>query len=76
MHIDREMTMRTTIDIPIALLQRAMSNYKVRTKREAVVRALEDRLKSEEQLLRYTRLKGSMPDLRVDLDTLRDRPGR
>lgn len=68
--------MRTTIDIPDQLLRTAMNSYRVRTKRDAVVRALQDRVRGEERMSLFGKLKGSMPDLAIDLNTLRERPVR
>ena len=65
--------MRTTIDLPVGLIKKAMTSYRVRTKRDAVVRALQDRIANEERLVMYKRLKGSMPGLDIDLDALRER---
>ncbi len=63
--------MRTTLDLPKELVDRAMSITKAKTKTEAITIALENIIKQERisQLITY---HGKV-SLEIDLDTLRKR---
>jgi len=65
--------MRTTIDIPDALLQQALKTFKVKTKREAVIYALNEQIRRARILTLHEKMKGRIPDLKIDLDILRER---
>lgn len=64
--------MRTTLDLPEDLIKETMELTGAKTKTEAIKKAMEELIGRErgKELLKY---KGSMPDLDIDLDTLRDR---
>lgn len=65
--------MKTTLNLPENLLLQAMKAAKCTTKTAVIVRALEQLVRSEKlAVLRASR--GSMPDLKIDLDALRARP--
>ena len=63
--------MRTTLDLSAPLLEEAMALTKIRTKTEAITRALENLIQKEkvQQLKNYY---GKI-DLDIDLDALRKR---
>jgi Arc/MetJ family transcription regulator len=65
--------MRTTLDLPENLILEVMELTGEKTKSAAIIRALEDKIKTENQkkLLRY---KGKI-DLDINLDELRQRNG-
>ena len=64
--------MKTTLNLPENLLAQAMKATHCKTKTAVIVRALEQLVRSEKlALLRASR--GSMPDLKIDLDILRAR---
>ena len=64
--------MKTTLNLPENLLAQAMKATHCKTKTAVIVRALEQLVRSEKlALLRASR--GSMPDLKIDLDSLRAR---
>ena len=64
--------MKTTLNLPDNLLSQAMKAAKCTTKTAVIVRALEQLVRSEKlAVLRSSR--GSMPDLKIDLDALRGR---
>ena len=64
--------MKTTLNLPENLLAQAMKAANCKTKTAVIVRALEQLVRSEKlALLRASR--GSMPDLKIDLDILRAR---
>ena len=64
--------MKTTLDLPVELLDSAMAAGKCRTKTAAIILALE-------QLVRTSRMaklrahRGRIPDFGLDLDSLRSR---
>jgi Arc/MetJ family transcription regulator len=68
--------MRTTIDIPDALLREVQQSYGVRTKREAVLSALQERVTREKRMYLHGKLRGRFPDLDLNLDRLRERTTR
>ncbi len=64
--------MKTTLNLPEALLSQAMKVSNCKTKTAVIVRALEQLVRNEKlAVLRASR--GSMPDLKIDLDALRTR---
>ncbi len=62
---------RTTIEIPRELIEKAMKLSNAKTKRQLIKEALEDKINTikRKRLLTY---KGEI-DLKMDLDILRDR---
>ena len=64
--------MKTTLNLPDNLLTQAMKVANCKTKTALIIRALEQLVRNEKlALLRASR--GSMPDLKIDLDALRAR---
>ena len=63
--------MKTPIDIPEALLLEVMEITKAKTKRQAVILALEDMITVAKRK-RLIAMKGTI-DLGIDLDSLRGR---
>ena len=64
--------MKTTLDLPVELLDTAMAVGNCRTKTAAIILALEQMVR----MSRMTKLRthrGGMPDFRLDLDSLRSR---
>ena len=64
--------MKTTLDLPSNLLEAAMRASGCDTKTGTIVLALEQ-LVRREKLARLRALRGTMPDLAIDIDTLRGR---
>lgn len=64
--------MKTTLDLPPDLLAAAVKAGGQETKTGTIIMALE-LLVRREKLSRLRALRGSMPDLSLDLDTLRER---
>ncbi len=63
--------MRTTLDLPEELLERAMQVSHTNTKTKVIILALEE-LVRKETIADLKSYKGAV-DLPIDLDTLRDR---
>ena len=63
--------MRTTLDLPAALLPEAMRVTKQKTKTAVIITALEDLIRKN-RTLGLKKYKGKI-DLKIDLDKLRDR---
>ena len=64
--------MKTTLNLHEALLSQAMKVSNCKTKTAVIVRALEQLVRNEKlAVLRASR--GSMPNLKIDLDALRAR---
>jgi Arc/MetJ family transcription regulator len=61
--------MRTTLDLPDALVQEAMQVTRIKTKKQLVTRALEELIKRE-RLTELKQYQGKI-DLNIDLDVLR-----
>ena len=64
--------MKTTLNLPDDLLSQAMKTAKCKTKTAVIVRALEQLVRSE-KLAALRASRGSVPDLKIDLDSLRTR---
>lgn len=64
--------MKTTLDIPEELINSAMREVGCKTKTAAIVMALEQMVRHA-KLAKLRELRGRMPDLNVNLDTLRSR---
>lgn len=64
--------MRTTLDLPEDLIKETMEITGAKTKTEAIKRAMEEHINYVKRM-KLLELKGSMPDLDIDLDTLRGR---
>jgi hypothetical protein len=64
--------MKTTLDLPSDLLDAAMRAGGCGTKTGTIILALEQ-LVRREKLARLRAMRGTMPDLSLDLDTLRGR---
>ncbi len=64
--------MKTTLDLPVDLLDEAMKESRCPTKTATIVMALEQLVRSA-KLARLQSLRGSIPDFTLDLDTLRGR---
>ena len=64
--------MKTTLDLPVDLLEEAMKESRCPTKTATIVTALEQLVRSA-KLARLQSLRGSIPDFTLDLDTLRGR---
>jgi hypothetical protein len=64
--------MKTTLDLPVDLLEEAMKESRCPTKTATIVAALEQLVRSA-KLARLQSLRGSIPDFKLDLDTLRGR---
>ena len=67
-----EVTMKTTLDLPVKLLDEAMKLGKCPTKTATIVVALEQMIRSA-KLARLRQMRGAIPDFSLDLDTLRGR---
>ena len=67
-----EAAMKTTLDLPVDLLDAAMKAGKCTTKTATIIAALE-RLVRDARLSRLRNMRGSMPDFALDLDALRSR---
>ncbi len=63
--------MRTTLDIPEALIKESMTLTGAKTKSQAIKLALKEQIRSAKRKRLITR-KGTI-DLDIDLDVLRDR---
>jgi hypothetical protein len=63
--------MRTTLDLPAALLEEALRVTRQKTKTAVIITALEDLIRKN-RTLGLKRYKGKV-DLMIDLDKLRDR---
>ena len=63
--------MRTTLDLPEDLLQKAMSLVHIKTKTQVIILALQELIRKSE-LSELKRFKGKI-DLDIDLNVLRDR---
>ena len=64
--------MKTTLDLPVNLLEEAMRVGKCGTKTATIMRALEQMVRSV-KLSRLRAMRGTMPDFSLDLDALRAR---
>ena len=67
-----EEKMKTTLDLPVDLLEEAMKESRCPTKTATIVAALEQLVRSA-KLARLQSFRGSIPDFTLDLDTLRGR---
>lgn len=63
--------MRTTLDLPSDLIQRAMEITKAKTKTDVIKLALENIIK-EEKINKLIQFHGKV-DMEIDLDSLRKR---
>jgi len=63
--------MRTTLDLPEDLLQKAMTLSQIKTKTQVITTALQEMIRKSE-IADLKNFKGKV-DLDIDLDTLRDR---
>lgn len=63
--------MRTTLDLPESLLQKAMKVSHQKTKTAAIITALEEMVRKD-HLQELKKFKGKL-DLDIDLDSLRKR---
>ena len=63
--------MRTTLDLPEALLLEAMSVSQIKTKTKVITLALQELIRKSE-LSELKQFKGKI-DLDIDLDVIRDR---
>ena len=64
--------MKTTLDLPVDLIEEAMKAGHCPTKTATIVMALKQMVRSA-KLMRLQKMRGSMPDFSVDLATLRGR---
>ena len=64
--------MKTTLDLPTSLIDEAMRAGKCPTKTATIVMALERMVRSI-KLARLQKMRGSIPDFSLNLDTLRGR---
>ncbi len=64
--------MKTTLDLPVNLLDEAMKVGNCPTKTATIIRALEEMVRSVKRA-RLQELRGTMPDFTLDLDVLRGR---
>ena len=64
--------MKTTLNLPSGLIDEAMLAGRCATKTETVVLALEQ-LVRRAKMAELRSLRGTMPDLYMDMDTLRSR---
>ena len=64
--------MKTTLDLPVNLLDEAMRAGKCPTKTATIITALERMVRSA-KLARLQQMRGTMPDFAIDLDTMRGR---
>ena len=64
--------MRTTLDLPEALLTEAMKATHIRTKTKVIITALEELIRKS-KIAELKQFKGTVEDLDIDLDTLRGR---
>lgn len=63
--------MRTTLDLPEDLMQKAMSVSQIKTKTQVITLALKELIRKSE-ISDLKKFKGKI-DLNIDLDKLRDR---
>jgi len=63
--------MRTTLDLPEDLLDKAMSLSKIKTKTQVIILALQEMIRKSE-ISDLKKFKGKI-DLDIDLDVIRDR---
>ena len=68
---NEENLMRTTLDLPEDLLEKAMSLSQIKTKTQVITLALQEMIRKSE-ISDLKKFKGKI-DLDVDLDALRDR---
>lgn len=64
--------MRTTLDLPEALLTEAMKATHIRTKTKVIITALEELIRKS-KIAELKQFKGTVADLDIDLDVLRGR---
>jgi Arc/MetJ family transcription regulator len=64
-------TMRTTLDLPEDLVQKAMSLVQIKTKTQVIILALQELIRKEE-LSELKKFKGKI-NLDIDLNQIRDR---
>lgn len=64
--------MKTTLDLPVDLLEEAMRVGNCTTKTGTIILALEQLIRRE-KIARLRRFRGTMPDFQLDLDSLRGR---
>ena len=64
--------MKTTLDLPVNLLEEAMRVGKCPTKTGTIILALEQLIRRE-KIARLRKFRGRMPDFKLDLDSLRGR---
>ncbi len=63
--------MRTTLDLPADLLEKAMSLSQIKTKTQVITHALQEMIRKSE-ISDLKKFKGKL-DLDIDLDVVRDR---
>jgi len=63
--------MRTTLDLPEDLLEKAMSLSQIKTKTQVIILALQEMIRKSE-ISDLKKFKGKL-DLDIDLDVVRDR---
>lgn len=63
--------MRTTLDLPEKLLEKAMKAANIKTKTKVIVQALEELIRRH-KIAELKKFKGKV-DLELDLDAVRDR---
>ena len=63
--------MRTTLDLPEQLLNKAMALSQIKTKTQVITTALQEMIRKSE-ISELKNFKGKI-DLEIDLDSLRDR---
>ena len=64
--------MRTTLDLPENLLAKAMKTTQIKTKTKVIIVALEELIRKS-TIAELKQFKGSMKDLEIDIDQLRNR---
>ena len=69
--LNKENVMRTTLDLPEDLLEKAMSLSQIKTKTQVITVALQEMIRKSE-ISDLKKLKGKL-DLDIDLDVVRDR---
>jgi Arc/MetJ family transcription regulator len=70
----KEMTMRTTLDIPERLIADAMKASRIRTKTKVIITALEELIRKS-KIAEIKKFKGKI-DMDIDLNAVRGRACR
>ena len=70
-YLNKENTMRTTLDLPENLVSEAMKSTNIKTKTKVIITALEQLIKKS-KISEIKKYKGKV-DLNIDLDEIRGR---